>query len=125
MWRNPQTALARTLRLAVGIVSALLLLFYYFVATSVVPWEPSSIGQIFLLYPLLYFAYCVLSCFGFVRGRGLVKSGAIAHVCLVALIIWLLMNKGALAAFLFLAFALLWCWMCVARLAADAEPAVN
>src|SRR5437763_1775762 len=125
MWRNPQKALARTLRLAIGIVSALLLVFYYFVAASVVPWEPSSIGQILLLYPLLYFAYCVLSCFGFVRGRGLVISGAFAHACLVALIIWLLMNKGVLAAFVFSLFVVLWCWVCVARLAADAEPAVN
>ena len=125
MWRTRETALANTLRLAVGIVSGLLLVFYFFVAATVVPWEPSSIGQLLLLYPLPYFAYCVFSCFGFVRGRGLVLSGAIAHVGLVALIIWLLMSKGALAAFLFSGFALLWCWMCIARLAADAELAVT
>jgi len=125
MWRTPQSAIANTLRVIVGVVSGLLLAFYYLVAASVVPWEPSSLGQILLLYPLPYFLYCILSCFGFIRGRGLVISGAIAQVCLVALIIWLLINKGALAAFLFSAFALLWCWMCVARLAADAEPAVN
>jgi len=125
MWRTPQAALARTLRGAIGILSGLLLVFYYFVAAAVVPWEPSSVGQILLMYPLLYFAYCIFSCFGFLRGRALVISGAIAHFGLVAFIIWLLMNKGALVAFLFLAFALLWCWMCVARLAEDADRAVN
>ncbi|MDQ2938859.1 MAG: hypothetical protein M3R67_15365 [Acidobacteriota bacterium] len=125
MWRSPQTALARTLRGAIGIVSGLLLVFYYFVAAAVVPWEPSSIGQTLLLYPVPYFAYCVFSCFGFVRGRGLVLSGIIAHVGLGIFIVWLLMNKGILAAFLFSAFALLWCWMCIARLAEDADRAVN
>jgi hypothetical protein len=43
--------------------------FYYFVASAVVPWEPSSLGQILLMYPLPYFAYCIFSCFGFIRGR--------------------------------------------------------
>jgi len=52
-------------------------------------------------------------------------SGTIANVGLVPLIIWLLMNKGALVAVLFSAFALLWCWMCVARLADDADRALK
>jgi len=125
MWRTPQTALANTLRVIVGVVSGLLLAFYYFVAASVVPWEPSSVGQILLLYPLPYFLYCILSCFGFIRGRGLVVSGALAHIGLVVFIVWLLMRHGALPAFLFSAFALIWCWMCVARLAEDENRAVN
>lgn len=125
MWRTPQTALADTLRVVVGIVSGLLLALSFFVASAVVPWEPSFIGQVLLLYPLPYFAYCIVSCLGFVHGRGMVVSGIVAHVGLVVLIVWLLLNKGALAAFLFSGFALLWSWMCVARLAADAEPTVN
>ena len=125
MFRTPQAALARTLRGAIGIVSGLLLVFYYFVAAALVPWEPTSIGQILLLYPLPYFAYCIVSCLGFLRGRWLVISGVIAHVGLAALIIWLLLSKGALSALLFSGFALLWSWMCVARLAGEAEPAVN
>ena len=125
MWTSPQTALAHTLRWAVGILSTLLILFYYFVLAAVLPWEPSSLGQLLLAYPLLYFAYCILSCFGVLRGRALVVSGTIANVGLVPLIIWLLMNKGALVAVLFSAFALLWCWMCVARLADDADRALK
>ena len=125
MWRTPQSALAHTLRVAIGIASGLLLAFYFFVAAAVVPWEPSFIGQILLLYPLPYFAYCIFSCSGLVRGRGLVISGSIAHAGLLVFIIWLLMHKGALAAFLFSAFALLWCWMCVARLAEEPDRSVN
>ena len=53
MWRTREAALANTLRLAVGIVSGLLLVFYFFVAATVVPWEPSSIGQLLLLYRFL------------------------------------------------------------------------
>ena len=125
MWRTSQSALAHTLRVAISIVSGLLLAFYFLVAAAVVPWEPSVIGQILLLYPLPYFAYCIFSCLGFVRGRGLVISGAIAHAGLLVLIIWSLFHKGSLLAFLFSAFALLWCWMCVARLAEEPDRAVN
>lgn len=120
MW-NPQTALARTLRIAVGILSTLLLIFYFLALAAVLSWEPSSLGQILLLYPLPYWAYCIFSCFGTLRGRALVVSGAIANVGLVPLIVWLLVNKGELLAFLFSAFALLWCWMCVAHLAEDED----
>jgi hypothetical protein len=124
MW-NPQTALARTLRIAVGILSTLLLIFYFFALAAVLPWEPSSLGQILLLYPLPYWAYCIFSCFGILRGRALVLSGTIANVGLVPLIVWLLMNKGELIAVFFTGYALVWCWMSIACLAEDEDRAMK
>ena len=124
MW-NPQTALARTLRIAVGLLSTLLLIFCFFALAAVLPWEPSSLGQILLLYPLPYWAYCIFSCFGILRGRALIVSGIIANVALVPLILWLLMNRDELIAIFFTGFALLWCWMCVARLAEDEDRAMK
>ena len=124
MW-NPQTALARTLRIAVGILSTLLIIFYFFALAAVLPWEPSSLGQILLLYPLPYWAYCIFSCFGILRGRALFVSGIIANVALVPLIVWLLMNRDELIAIFFTGYALLWCWMCVARLAEDEDHALK
>ena len=124
MW-NPQTALARTLRIAVGMLATLLLILYFFALAVVLSWEPSSLGQILLLYPIPYWAYCIFSCFGILRGRALVVSGTIANVGLVPLIVWLLLNKGELVAVLFTAFALLWCWMCIARLAEDEDRALK
>ncbi len=106
-------------------VSRFLLIFYFFALAAVLPWEPSSLGQILLLYPLPYWAYCIFSCFGILRGRALIVSGIIAHVALVPLIVWLLMNRDELIAIFFTGFALLWCWMCVARLAEDEDHALK
>lgn len=44
MW-NPQTALAPTLRIAVGILSTLLLIFYFLALAVVLSWEPRFVAR--------------------------------------------------------------------------------
>ena len=75
------------------------------------------------LYPFLYWVFCVISSFTFVRGRALIISGIIANVGLIPLIVWCLMNDVGLLGVFFTGFALLWCLMCVARLAEDEDRA--
>ena len=121
MW-NPQKAVARSLQVVLATVSVLLLVFYFF---AVIPfcYLPSTKIQILFLYPFLYWVFCVISSFTFFRGRALIISGIIAHVGLIPLIVWSLINDAGLLGVFFTGFALFWGLMCVARLAEDEDRA--
>src|SRR2546430_15632056 len=118
MW-NPQKAVARTLQVVLAAVSVLLLVFYFFAVIPFLAYLPSTKIQILFLYPFLYWVFCVVSSFTFLRGHALIISGVIANVGLIPLIVWSLVNDAALLGVFFTGFALFWGLMCVARLAED------
>lgn len=118
MW-NPQKAVARSLQAVLAAVSVLLLAFYLFAVIPFLAYFPSTKIQILFLYPFLYWVFCIVSSFTFLRGRALIISGVIANVGLIPLIVWSLINDAGLLGVFFTGFALFWWLMCIARLAED------
>jgi hypothetical protein len=109
--------LVNGLRLLLMSVSILMFCWYILALPYVLLGVKGFLANAVGLYPFLYWAFCVLSCFNILRGRLLVTLGMVANIGLSPLIVWSLSHKGEWPIALICgAFIILWSLMCAGRL---------
>lgn len=117
---NPQRAVALALKLVLSFASVVLMVWYAMALPFALYGVNGLPALLIALYPFVYWAFCVFTCFRILRGRVLVTSGIVANLGLVPLIAWSFLNRGeALIGILFITFIFFWALMCAARLDED------